>query len=43
LALRLAWAGVTVAVMPPVWLESALGFSAIPTLFARKGLGDSGK
>jgi SAM-dependent methyltransferase len=43
LARRLAWAAITVAVMPPVWLESRLGASAIPTLFARKGRGDSGK
>ncbi|MFO8013063.1 MAG: class I SAM-dependent methyltransferase [Phycisphaerae bacterium] len=36
LARRLAWAAVTVAAMGPVWLESALGASAIPTVFARK-------
>ena len=37
LARRLAWAAVTVAAMGPVWVESALGASAIPTTFARKG------
>jgi len=37
LARRLVWAAVTVAAMGPVWVESALGASAIPTTFARKG------
>lgn len=32
---RLAWAAITVAAMTGVWLESALGASAIPTLIAR--------
>ncbi len=36
LARRLVWAAVTVAAMGPVWVESARGASAIPTLFARK-------
>jgi len=36
LARRLAWAAVTVAVMPAAWLESAAGHSAIPTVIARK-------
>ena len=36
LARRLVWAGLTVAAMAPVWLESRTGYSAIPTTFARK-------
>ena len=36
LARRLAWAVVTIAVMPTVWLESLAGAGAIPTTFARK-------
>jgi SAM-dependent methyltransferase len=32
-----AWAALTLAVAPAVWLESALGLGAIPTVFARKG------
>ncbi|MBM4017122.1 MAG: class I SAM-dependent methyltransferase [Planctomycetes bacterium] len=35
LARRVGWAAVTAAVMPAVWLESALGACAIPTVFAR--------
>jgi SAM-dependent methyltransferase len=31
---RLAWAALTVAAMPAVWLESACGASAIPTTYA---------
>jgi SAM-dependent methyltransferase len=38
LARRVAWAAVTMAVAPAVWLESALGAGAIPTVFARKNL-----
>jgi len=33
---RLAWAAVTLLAMGPVWAESTLGASAIPTTFARK-------
>jgi SAM-dependent methyltransferase len=36
LARRAAWAAVTVAVAPAVWLESGLGAGAIPTTFARR-------
>jgi SAM-dependent methyltransferase len=35
LAGRLAWAVVTVAVIPAVWVESLAGFGAIPTTMAR--------
>ena len=41
LARRLAWAAVTVAVMPAAWLESAAGHSAIPTVIARKPARDA--
>jgi SAM-dependent methyltransferase len=33
---RAVWAAVTLAVAPAVWLESALGRGAIPTLLARR-------
>jgi len=36
LAARMVWAGLTLAVAPAVWVESAAGKSAIPTTFARK-------
>jgi len=38
LARRLAWAAVTLSATGPVWLESLVGASAIPTTFARKPL-----
>jgi SAM-dependent methyltransferase len=33
---RAVWAAVTLAAAPAVWLESALGLSAIPTMLARR-------
>jgi SAM-dependent methyltransferase len=36
LARTAAWGATTLAVAPAVWLESALGLGAIPTVFARK-------
>jgi len=39
LARRAAWGLVTLLAAPCVWLESALGSSAIPTTFARKPAG----
>jgi len=36
LAARMVWAGLTLAVAPAVWVESAAGKSAISTMFARK-------
>ena len=36
LARRLVWAATTLAVAPAVWLESLVGFGAIPTTFAEK-------